>query len=81
MHQVIGGANEEFIFSPRLDNLESSYCALQALIESVSDKDSLAADSIGRVIALFDHEEVRYISKYLILASAMNSAAVCLYNP
>ena len=57
--QVIGGLNDEFIFSPRLDNLESSYCALQALIESLKDEDNFKSDTTGRVIALFDHEEVR----------------------
>ncbi len=48
----IGGAEEEFIFSGRLDNLASCHAALQALIESK------AKDPMTRVIAFYDHEEV-----------------------
>ncbi|CEG37156.1 aspartyl aminopeptidase [Plasmopara halstedii] len=51
----IGGALNEFIFSPRLDNLCCSWIATQALIESL---DNLANDENIRVAALFDNEEV-----------------------
>lgn len=51
---AIGGIAEEFIFSPRLDNLHSSYCSLEGLIEAPE----LDADENIRVVALFDHEEV-----------------------
>ncbi|KAF7712482.1 Aspartyl aminopeptidase [Penicillium ucsense] len=54
----LGGMREEFIFSPRLDNLNSSYCATVSLIESVSEKSSLDNESAIRLIALFDHEEI-----------------------
>jgi len=47
----------EFIFSARLDNLSSSYCALTALLLSDSPQ-SIADDSRIRLIALFDNEEV-----------------------
>jgi len=53
---VIGGINNEFIFSGRLDNLMSSYCAVTALIES-STLESLETEQNIRLIALFDHEE------------------------
>jgi aspartyl aminopeptidase len=49
---------EEFIFSPRLDNLNSSYCATVSLIDSVADKAALDNESAIRLIALFDHEEI-----------------------
>eukprot|EP01027_Heterolobosea_sp_BB2_P008377 GEZU01012422.1.p1 GENE.GEZU01012422.1~~GEZU01012422.1.p1 ORF type:complete len:472 (-),score=159.64 GEZU01012422.1:1025-2440(-) len=52
---AIGGANNEFIFSPRLDNLLSCFCALEGLLEA---DQSVADDVDVRVIALFDNEEV-----------------------
>ncbi|KAL3463095.1 peptidase [Aspergillus heterothallicus] len=54
----LGGLLEEFIFSPRLDNLNSSYCATAGLIESVADQSALEDESTIRLIALFDHEEI-----------------------
>jgi hypothetical protein len=51
---AIGGAADEFVFSPRLDNLCMSYTALQGLLAAVG----LEADEAVRVVALFDHEEV-----------------------
>lgn len=54
----LGGLLEEFIFSPRLDNLNSSYCATVGLIDSVADKSALDNESSIRLIALFDHEEI-----------------------
>lgn len=52
----IGGLNNEFIFSARLDNLCMSYCAVEGIISSLSS--SAADDSIIRLIACFDHEEI-----------------------
>ncbi|BGP36870.1 hypothetical protein JCM10449v2_000772 [Rhodotorula kratochvilovae] len=59
---TVGGALNEFIFSPRIDNLFSSYAALEALILSAES----SAPSDGRVsmIALFDNEEVGSVSAY-----------------
>lgn len=56
---VIGGLNDEFIFSPRLDNLTSCFSAVTGLIElskSIADKKGFSA------IALFDHEEIGSVS-------------------
>jgi len=54
---VIGGALNEFIFAARLDNLISTYCAVQALVNS-STNDTLQQDPNIRIITLFDNEEV-----------------------
>ena len=48
----IGGANGEFVFSGRLDNLASCHAALKALVLSKGK------DPMTRVIAFYDHEEV-----------------------
>ncbi|GMM30683.1 aspartyl aminopeptidase [Martiniozyma asiatica (nom. inval.)] len=58
---VLGGMNEEFIFSPRLDNQVTCYCATEGLIRSSSDE--LLANQEGvQLISLFDHEEIGSLS-------------------
>ena len=54
----IGGINNEFVFSARLDNLGMTYCAVEGLIQSVSSPSSLKDDPTIRMIACFDHEEI-----------------------
>lgn len=54
----LGGLNDEFIFSPRLDNLNMTYCSVMGLIESVKSDASLDSESSIRLIACFDHEEI-----------------------
>ena len=52
------GLHEEFVSSPRLDNLGSSFCSLDALIQRskipAEQRDNAEID----MIMLFDHEEV-----------------------
>jgi aspartyl aminopeptidase len=55
---VIGGINDEFIFSARLDNLGMTYCSVEGLIASVSRADALDNDSTIRMTVCFDHEEI-----------------------
>ena len=49
---ALAGAEREFIFSGRLDNLASCHSAMHALTEST------IKDQATRVIAFYDHEEV-----------------------
>ncbi|KAK3692595.1 peptidase M18 [Podospora appendiculata] len=60
----LGGLNDEFIFSARLDNLDMTYCSIRGLISSVSAADSLDADASIRLIACFDHEEIGSLSAH-----------------
>jgi len=59
---TLGGLNNEFIFSPRLDNLMSTFCAVEAICESVSEENFARVESARagqvNVIACFNHEEV-----------------------
>jgi aspartyl aminopeptidase len=54
----LGGAFDEFIFGPRLDNLVGTYCSIMGLIESTSDEKSLQNEEGIRIAAVYDHEEV-----------------------
>lgn len=60
----IGGINNEFIHSPRLDNQMSCFCSTEALIESLKDGESLKESKNIRAIALFDNEEVGSVSTH-----------------
>ncbi|KAH8668306.1 peptidase M18 [Xylariales sp. PMI_506] len=53
----LGGLNEEFIYSPRLDNLNMTYCSVMGLIRSLTSTD-LGNESSIRLISCFDHEEI-----------------------
>jgi aspartyl aminopeptidase len=53
---TLGGISKEFLYSARLDNLATVFCAIESLVDYASD---LPADSsdVSLVVA-FDHEEV-----------------------
>ena len=50
-----GGARDEFIFSPRLDNLLSCFTALESYFNTL---DSVDQDEDVRLVSFFDHEEI-----------------------
>lgn len=56
---IIGGLNDEFIFSPRLDNLTSCYTATVGIIEASQE---LSEQRGIQLISLFDHEEIGSVS-------------------
>ncbi|KAK7049600.1 hypothetical protein VNI00_005631 [Paramarasmius palmivorus] len=58
----LGGINNEFIFAPRMDNQFSSYCAVEALVNSASSKLFPTLEGNVNAIALFNHEEVGSVS-------------------
>ena len=53
---MLGGIQEEFLYSARLDNLATCFVAMEALV-GYSD-DSLEEDEDISLIVLFDHEEI-----------------------
>ena len=60
---AMGGVHDEFIYSGRLDNLCSVFCGTRALIDTSGAGDaaaeaSLESDSVVRLFAGFDHEEI-----------------------
>ncbi|KAL7009908.1 hypothetical protein EMMF5_000816 [Cystobasidiomycetes sp. EMM_F5] len=57
---TLGGANDEFVFSARLDNLFSSFCAIEGLADAFKDGD--VAEGAIPLIALYDHEEIGSVS-------------------
>ena len=54
---AIGGARNEYVFSGRLDNLQSCHASLCALIRASSDA-SLEHEHLTRMMVHYDHEEV-----------------------
>lgn len=55
---VLGGLENEFIFSPRLDNQFSSFCAVDALASFASSPAFATLEGNVNAIALFNHEEI-----------------------
>lgn len=56
----LGGGSNEFIYSGRLDNLASCYCALRSLVDSSRVPEKLLNEKAIRMVAMFDNEEVSH---------------------
>lgn len=58
---TVGGINDEFVYSPRIDNLGMSFCGVHGLVQSLN---GVPDSSQIRMLALFDNEEVGSQSAY-----------------
>jgi aspartyl aminopeptidase len=74
--------NSEFLYSGRLDNLATVFCAVEALTEHATTPENMAADSDVAMICCFDHEEVGSASSHgagsPILQDAIQRVSVAL---
>lgn len=62
---VVGGLSNEFIFSPRLDNLGTSYASIEGLVEAVKAEGKADSQEPNvRCVILFDNEEVGSVSNH-----------------
>ncbi|OBZ76741.1 Aspartyl aminopeptidase [Grifola frondosa] len=59
---VLGGINNEFIFSPRLDNQFSSFAAVEAISTFATAPSFATLEGNINCIALFNHEEIGSVS-------------------
>jgi len=59
---VLGGINGEFIFSPRMDNLVSSFCAIEAMAKATPARNASFPEENVNCIVLFNHEEIGSVS-------------------
>ena len=73
----IGGINNEFYFSPRIDNLAGCFGAIQALVHAPEQ------DRTTSVIALFDNEEIGSRSHVGAESTLLDAVfeRICLKSP
>ncbi|OCF72927.1 aspartyl aminopeptidase [Kwoniella mangroviensis CBS 8886] len=57
---TVGGLSNEFVFSPRCDNLMTSFCSIEGLCEAAGS----SSDNTIRCVILFDNEEVGSVSHH-----------------
>jgi aspartyl aminopeptidase len=68
---ALGGASNELVFAPRLDNLAMTHAATMALAQAA---DRVDERDLAPMIALFDHEEIGSGSAYGAEAPLLASA-------
>jgi aspartyl aminopeptidase len=81
----LGGMHQEFLYSARLDNLATVFCAMESLVEYATDKDSKFHTSADVSLAVvFDHEEVGSTSAQgagsPVMARAVERIAAALHG-
>ncbi|OCH90718.1 aspartyl aminopeptidase [Obba rivulosa] len=59
---TVGGLNNEFIYSPRLDNQFSSWAAVEAIASFAESNNLAVLEGNVNCIALFNHEEIGSVS-------------------
>ncbi|KAI9000915.1 aspartyl aminopeptidase [Trametes punicea] len=59
---VLGGLNNEFVFSPRMDNQFSSFAAVEAIATFALSSSFNVLEGNVNCIALFNHEEIGSVS-------------------
>jgi aspartyl aminopeptidase len=79
----LGGITKEFLYSARLDNLATVFCAMESLVDYTSGDDSSFEDSADVALAVvFDHEEVGSTSSQgagsPVMASAVERISAAL---
>ncbi|KAK1925566.1 aminopeptidase [Papiliotrema laurentii] len=60
---TVGGLSNEFVFSPRIDNLMTCFASIEGLCEA-SEKDRVAEENNIHCVILFDNEEVGSVSHH-----------------
>lgn len=55
---TLGGSNNEFIFSARIDNLMMTFCAMKGYLASLTPAKALDDERCVRTFVAFDHEEI-----------------------
>lgn len=60
---TIGGINKDFVYSARLDNLATVFCAISALVDH-SQKETIESEADISMVVCFDHEEVGSVSSH-----------------
>lgn len=78
----LGGITKEFIYSARLDNLATVFCALESIVDFTQDEAAFGSSADVSMIVAFDHEEVGSVSAQgagsPVIASAVERIATAL---
>jgi aspartyl aminopeptidase len=78
----LGGITKEFLYSARLDNLATVFCALESIVDFTADDAAFGSSADVSLVVAFDHEEVGSVSAQgagsPVMASAVERIAAAL---